>query len=147
VIRGNVLVIPVEETLLYVEPIYLQAETAAYPELRLVVLMHGDNLSYGDTFEDALKDLLGGAKKKVPSGIAIHQESTSSLGLLIQRANKAFENYLQFLGEKRFSEASESLNTLQDTLQRLTGLEGLADVEKVRSEDDKKRKKDKTIGR
>ena len=33
VIRGNVLAIPVNETLFYVEPIYLQVETAAYPEL------------------------------------------------------------------------------------------------------------------
>jgi uncharacterized membrane protein (UPF0182 family) len=46
VIRGNVLAIPIDNTLLYVEPIYLQAETAAYPELRLVVVMHGDNMSY-----------------------------------------------------------------------------------------------------
>lgn len=45
VIRGNVLAIPIDNTLLYVEPIYLQAETAAYPELRLVAVMHGDELS------------------------------------------------------------------------------------------------------
>jgi hypothetical protein len=38
--------IPLDDTLLYVEPIYLRAETAAYPELRLVAVMHGDNLSY-----------------------------------------------------------------------------------------------------
>ena len=50
VIRGNVIAIPIGDTLLYVEPIYLQAETAAYPELRLVVVMHGDNLSYAETF-------------------------------------------------------------------------------------------------
>ncbi|MBW2426100.1 MAG: UPF0182 family protein, partial [Deltaproteobacteria bacterium] len=57
VIRGNVIAIPIGDTLLYVEPIYLQAETAAYPELRLVVLMHGDDLSYAETFEDALEGL------------------------------------------------------------------------------------------
>ena len=53
-IRGNVLAIPVYNSLLYVEPIYLQAETAAYPELRLVAVMHGDQLSYATTFEEAL---------------------------------------------------------------------------------------------
>jgi uncharacterized membrane protein (UPF0182 family) len=49
VIRGNTLVIPIDNSLLYVEPIYLQAEAAAYPELRLVAVMHGDNLSYAET--------------------------------------------------------------------------------------------------
>ena len=33
--RGNTLVIPIDNSLLYVEPIYLQAEAAAYAELRL----------------------------------------------------------------------------------------------------------------
>ena len=42
VIRGNTLVIPINSSLLYVEPIYLQAEAAAYPELRLVAVMHGE---------------------------------------------------------------------------------------------------------
>ncbi|MEX1298744.1 MAG: UPF0182 family protein [Desulfotignum sp.] len=55
VIRGNVLAIPVEETIIHVEPICLQAETAAYPELRLVAVMHDDNLSYATTFDKALQ--------------------------------------------------------------------------------------------
>jgi uncharacterized membrane protein (UPF0182 family) len=57
VIRGNVLAIPIENTIIYVEPIYLESETAAYPELRLVAVMHNDNLSYGQTFEEALQGL------------------------------------------------------------------------------------------
>ena len=59
VIRGNVLALPMGQTLLYVEPIYLQAQTAAYPELRLVVLMHGDDLAYGTSLEEALARLVG----------------------------------------------------------------------------------------
>ena len=58
------LAIPVNNTLFYVEPIYLQSETAAYPELRLVAVMHGDNLSYAPTFDQALDGLF--AKSKAP---------------------------------------------------------------------------------
>ena len=58
VIRGNVLAIPVDNSLLYVEPIYLQAETAAYPELRLVAVMYGDQLSYATTFDEAVEGLV-----------------------------------------------------------------------------------------
>lgn len=57
VIRGNVIAIPIDETMLYVEPIYLQSDTAAYPELRLVAVMHNDRLSYAETFQEALQGL------------------------------------------------------------------------------------------
>jgi uncharacterized membrane protein (UPF0182 family) len=119
VIRGNVLAIPIEESLLYVEPIYLQAETAAYPELRLVALMHQDNLSYAETFEEALQGLL-------EEGRGAHPKDEGRIGervsfeALTKRANDAFEQYLTRLGEKRFEEASQALETLQEALQRLS---------------------------
>lgn len=116
VIRGNVLVIPVAETLLYVEPIYLQAETAAYPELRLVATMHNDKLSYAPTFGEALAGLFGEGVEQpaAPAG-----QRPGVLGDLARQANEAFEDYLAALGEKRFDQAAAELATLQSTLQRL----------------------------
>ncbi|MBN2316274.1 MAG: UPF0182 family protein [Sedimentisphaerales bacterium] len=120
VIRGNVLAIPIEETLIYVEPIYLQAETAAYPELRLVAVMHNDNLSYAETFDDALYGLFG-------DGTTIRQTIRGdlvekSLDQLIKQANNAFENYLNALGDKDFDQASGQLKTLSDSLRRLSAV-------------------------
>src|SRR5215475_13076643 len=60
VIRGNLLVMPLEDTLLFVEPIYLQAERSPMPELRLVVLATQDRLAYAARFPDALSQLLEG---------------------------------------------------------------------------------------
>jgi len=119
VIRGNVLVIPLEETLIYVEPIYLQAETAAYPELRLVAVMHNDQLSYAPTFDEALEGLFGeGAKLPAkPAG-----ETTRSLGQWVGRANQAFEDYLAALGDKNFTQAGSELETLQRALQELSDM-------------------------
>jgi uncharacterized membrane protein (UPF0182 family) len=59
--RGNMLVIPTGRTLLYAEPIYLQAERSPMPELRLVVLALQDRLAYGPTFQSAMAALFGGA--------------------------------------------------------------------------------------
>ena len=59
VIRGNLLVIPCGQALLYAEPIYLQAAQSPMPELRLVVLALQDRLAYGPTFEAALSWLFG----------------------------------------------------------------------------------------
>lgn len=116
VIRGNVLAIPVEDTLLYVEPIYLQAETAAYPELRLVVIMHDDQLSYAETFDKALRGLLEGGKKAAglePMPGITQQE-------LIDQAQQAFADYLRLTGEKRFDRAAGALKQLEQALGKLS---------------------------
>ena len=120
VIRGNVLAIPIEETLIYVEPIYLQADTAAYPELRLVVVMHGDKLSYGETFQEALENLFEEQPTRTQSlastGILISQPDRKASKSLAVEANRAFERYLQLQGSQRFEEAAGELRRLQDLL-------------------------------
>lgn len=120
VIRGNTLVIPINHSLLYVEPIYLQAEAAAYPELRLVAVMQGDNLSYAETFDKALQGLLTEAGKKPPPLVALGFKGEKlPLKELISQANETFKNYLRLQGEGRFVEAAKELTRLQETLQQL----------------------------
>jgi uncharacterized membrane protein (UPF0182 family) len=64
VIRGNLLVIPIGEALLYVEPIYLQAESLAFPELKRVILATNNDVVMEPTLAEAITSLLGG----VPTG-------------------------------------------------------------------------------
>ncbi len=122
VIRGNVLAIPVSNTMLYVEPIYLQSETSAYPELRLVAVMHDDNLSYAETFEEALSQLYksAGTKTATPATATTAPETGQTTKDLISRANNAFENYLDLMQQKRFREAGEALENLRESLQQLS---------------------------
>lgn len=112
VIRGNVLAIPIDDTLLYVEPIYLRAETAAYPELRLVAVMHDDKLSYAPTFDAALQGLFGQGASAAPGAESVTLKQVGA------RANAAFERYLKAQGEGRFSDAAEALSQLQTLLRR-----------------------------
>ena len=119
VIRGNALVIPIDETLLYVEPIFLQARNAAYPELRVVVLMHGDRMSYADTFSEALAGLVSGAPGRLPGGPALGAGDSHA-----RRANEAFDAYLRALGDKRFEDAARELQSLQRALRELSGPAG-----------------------
>ena len=58
VIRGNLLVIPVGESLLYAEPIYLQAESLNFPELKRVVLATADHVVMEPTLELAVNALI-----------------------------------------------------------------------------------------
>ena len=121
VIRGNVLAIPVANTLFYVEPIYLQAETAAYPELRLVVVMHGDNMSYAKSFDKALEKLFASSPNQNKIENITLQTTTvkGSNKTLAKQANDAFNNYLKYSGQKKFSDAAKELKKLQQVLEQL----------------------------
>lgn len=57
VLRGEMIAMPVGDNFLYVESIYIQAESAKMPQLRKVVLAMGEDLVYEDTFEQALQTL------------------------------------------------------------------------------------------
>ena len=127
VIRGNVLAIPIENTIIYVEPIYLESETAAYPELRLVVVMHNDNLSYAPTFEQAVQGLfdtsLAGVTPAPEQLLERETDQQDTVSTLIQQANDAFERYLQLTGNKDFEGAARELNNLEQLLKELLGEE------------------------
>ncbi len=59
VLRGEIIALPIGDSFLYVESIYIQAETARMPQLKKVVLAMGNRLIYEDTFEQALRELSG----------------------------------------------------------------------------------------
>jgi uncharacterized membrane protein (UPF0182 family) len=59
VIRGELLVIPIEESLIYVQPIYLRAEGGTIPELKRVVVAHENQVVMRETLEEGLNALFG----------------------------------------------------------------------------------------
>ncbi len=68
VLRGQMLVLPIEHTFLYVEPIYIQASQAKMPQLKKVALAMGNNLVYADTYGQALAQLAGEKLPPAASG-------------------------------------------------------------------------------
>ena len=58
-IRGNLLVIPIGNSILYAEPIYIQAEGVSFPELKKVILSTADKVVMGDSLNDALYQITG----------------------------------------------------------------------------------------
>jgi hypothetical protein len=59
VIRGNLLVIPMGESLLYVQPLYLQATNSDLPELKRVIVSSGGRVAWAERLDEALDNLLG----------------------------------------------------------------------------------------
>jgi len=99
VIQGNMLVVPIEESILYVQPIYIRANRTsgiALPEFKRVVVVFGDNIVMRETLAEALSDVFGGAPAvvepddgEVPDGGEPVSVDAQVLDLLTQ-ADQAF---------------------------------------------------------
>ncbi|HLA13800.1 MAG TPA: UPF0182 family protein [Gemmatimonadaceae bacterium] len=70
VIRGELLVIPIEESLIYLQPIYLRAEGGSIPELKRVVVAHQSRVVMAETLEEGLNIVFGSGAARRVEGIA-----------------------------------------------------------------------------
>ena len=57
--RGNMFVVPVNDSLLYIEPVYLEAANSAIPEVKRVIVMYNDKIAYEPKLGDCLEELFG----------------------------------------------------------------------------------------
>ncbi|HEU5133354.1 MAG TPA: UPF0182 family protein, partial [Pyrinomonadaceae bacterium] len=131
VIRGHLLVIPLGRSLMFVEPVYLQAERSPMPELRLVVLATQEKLGYGQTFTEAMNSLFGeAAVKPAPqepgqAGPASPQQPAPSgtpaqdLPQLINKAIQEFEDYQRLTSQGKLGEAGQKLEQHKRTLEEI----------------------------
>jgi uncharacterized membrane protein (UPF0182 family) len=70
VLRGNLLTIPISDSLLYVEPLFLQAtsSTGSLPELKRVIVATGDRVGFGTNLKEAIDAAFGGPPPPVTGG-------------------------------------------------------------------------------
>ncbi|HEY3835858.1 MAG TPA: UPF0182 family protein [Bryobacteraceae bacterium] len=119
VLRGQVLVLPIDNTFLYVEPIYLQAAQARIPQLQKVVLALGDRIVYEDTYEKALAQLSGG-----PAPVSTGTTSTTTISGAppppppggangLQSVREHLRRYRELAGQGRFAEAGKELEAAE----------------------------------
>ncbi|MDR3225813.1 MAG: UPF0182 family protein [Clostridiales Family XIII bacterium] len=57
--RGNMFVVPIEDSIMYVEPIYLKAVDSSMPEVKRIIIYYNDKIAYGSTLADALDTTFG----------------------------------------------------------------------------------------
>lgn len=126
VIRGNLLVIPVENSLLYVEPLYLQAEQSKMPELRRVIVAHGEKIVMEPTLNLALQRIFGADIGNEPQSppqqekqLPAEQIPTNHLEL-INEANRLFNEAQDKLKNGDWVGYGESMEKLENVLKKLT---------------------------
>ncbi len=118
VIRGDLLVIPIEQSLLYVEPIYLRAEQGELPELKRVVVAYNNAIVMEETLEQALSAIFGNKevekKQQVPS-IPL----TGEVSNLAKSALATYQKAREALQEGNWAEYGRYQQELERILQNL----------------------------
>ena len=135
VLRGQTLVLPVDNSFLYVEPIYITSQTSM-PQLKKVALAMGDKLAYADTYEQALAQLIeevggkGGGQPPVsssgtPSDVRENVVPTPSSGSLSDHAAETLrqvkdhlQRYRNLSSQGKWSEAGKELEEIQKLLEK-----------------------------
>ncbi len=116
VIRGNLLVIPIEDSILYVEPVYLRAENAQIPELRGVIVAYNDILVMRPTLDEAISAIFGmevKVKKEEQRVEKIEEED------LIRVAVEIYRKAMEEAGRGNWTGFGEMLDRLGQILERL----------------------------
>jgi uncharacterized membrane protein (UPF0182 family) len=143
VIRGNLIVIPVQDSIIYLEPIYLQSTGSAIPEFTKIVVASPTKVVWGDTLEQALTLLLAqGPEPGEPGGVPTPRPSPSpgaspaptsepgatplpgDVEALVRYANEQFELAQEALRRGDFAAYGDYIAEVERTLAQLEVLIG-----------------------
>lgn len=122
VIQGPLLVIPIEESLIYVRPLYLKASDGKIPELKRVIVAYENQIAMSETLEGALANIFGGetgqqARPQVqeqPSGREVISQPD-----LINQANRLYEEALNAQRSGSWGVYGEKIRELGEVLRNL----------------------------
>ncbi|KGG79511.1 hypothetical protein Y919_11585 [Caloranaerobacter azorensis H53214] len=124
VLRGNLLVIPIEKSLLYVEPIYLQADNEnSLPEVKRVIVAYKNKIVMEETLDKALTKIFGQIdREKDENGVIDNVDvniSDGNLKEIIKMANEIFNKAKEASQKGDWAKYGEYLNKLENILNSL----------------------------
>ncbi len=136
VIQGTLLVIPIENSLVYVRPLYLKAETGKIPELKRVIVAYENKIAMEATLEQGLAKIFGAPSTDTTSGQpqptppaggptsptptpTASTDSTADESTLLQQANEAYESALNAQREGDWAKYGQEISRLGDILEQL----------------------------
>lgn len=120
VIRGNLLAIPIEDTMMYVEPIYIESSNeTSLPEVKQVVIAYEDYIVMESTFDKALNRIL----TYIESNAAPDEIEEGEAGVPLEEANELlnevsdlFEQYQNALSNGDWQEAADVMTQIEEQL-------------------------------
>lgn len=109
VIRGNTIFLLLDSSILYVEPIYLQATQGKIPQLKKVVCASLENVKWGDDTQSAIKELIKGE-------IIIKEKNLNELLMLL---SESISNYKKYSGDGNYSLAGKELERIEEIINEI----------------------------
>ncbi|MDD4343364.1 MAG: UPF0182 family protein [Eubacteriales bacterium] len=120
VVRGNLMVIPIKDSILYVEPLYLQSDNAnALPEVKQIILAYGDDIVMEATLEAGLKRLFNYDSENIIDDEGNEIIYSEDIYELIQQANTLFNRSQESLRQGNWNEYGKDLEELENVLEKL----------------------------
>ena len=111
VIRGNLLTIPLEQSFLYIEPVYLKASAAgALPQLKRVIVAYEDKVTMEKTLQDALEVIFKGKIEKAKKKESVQMPET--LPEKFKQASDLYKESQDALTQGNFAEYAEKIEEL-----------------------------------
>ncbi|MGH7390910.1 MAG: UPF0182 family protein [Candidatus Rokuibacteriota bacterium] len=126
VIRGSLLAIPIDQSLIYVQPLYLAAsEQGALPELRRVIVAYGNQIAMEPTLEQSLARIFGDRPGRpavaTPAGPSAPRDALAAGGALAQQAWEIWQRGQDALRRGDWAQYGAEQKRLEETLRALTG--------------------------
>jgi hypothetical protein len=123
VIRGNLIVIPIEDSVLYVEPVYLKAERRDLPELKRVIASHGGEVAMGLSLKQALEAVFGGSLRSEEQRLVEQAPAldlgTAELGNIVQQLVQHFTKAREHLAAGDWVKYGEEMNRAEQIINML----------------------------
>ncbi len=124
--RGNMFIIPINTSVLYVEPVYLEAQNSSIPEVKRIIMAYNDEIAYEESLAECLVSLFGdGAEEGVNeagTGESLNGEQTSeemSQAELIAAAAAAYENAVEAQKKGDWASYGKYMDELEKYLNKL----------------------------
>jgi len=120
VIRGSMLAIPIEASLLYVQPLYLAAEKGSLPELKRVIVAFGNQIAMEETLEQSLDRIFGGRIAAAQAkAAAAPPEAAGAAKNTARQALDHFNRSQEYLRQGNWAAFGEELKTVERLLKEM----------------------------
>ena len=120
VLRGNMIIVPIGNSLLYVEPIYLESDNEnSLPEMKRVVVSFKDKIVMKESLKEALENIFGTmdeVQEEVPPSEEIEEREEGDIQELVNKANELYNSAKEALKDGNWADYGKYMDELEEVL-------------------------------